>query len=165
MQPYARQVEHFLPWRSEEAFDLSPVYQRGSVWTEHQRQDLIRSLLLGIPIGAILVNSRGPLDAKYRIVDGKQRIETLRTFAADELTVPAWWWEDRDVASVRQDCTVSFSDLSQRGRRGFASFPVPSLESQLPTVEDEARLFDLINSAGTAQDDATLDRARQIAGR
>ena len=49
----------YLPRQLEwDKTDLSPPYQRGSVWTEDQRLDLMYSLLAGYPIGAVILNDR-----------------------------------------------------------------------------------------------------------
>lgn len=42
----------------EEDGDLSPEYQRTSVWLEEDRILLVRSWLMGVPIPAIVINDR-----------------------------------------------------------------------------------------------------------
>src|SRR5262245_25385378 len=70
--------------------DLNAPYQRASVWSEDQRIALVRSWLLGLPVPAVLFNSRATTawtaengtdvmetgQGLYGVVDGKQRIET-----------------------------------------------------------------------------------------
>ena len=38
-----------------EWMDLNAPYQRGSVWTLDMRRNLIKSLLMGLPVGSIIV--------------------------------------------------------------------------------------------------------------
>lgn len=89
--------------------DLNPPYQRGSVWDDARRRNLMRSLLMGLPIGSVVLNRRDHAPAPagstaaahyIAVVDGKQRIETLRA-VADGLA--AWPPRNSSVrASERQ---------------------------------------------------------------
>jgi hypothetical protein len=165
MQPSARNVMHFLSgWRQRETFDLHAPYQRGSVWKLEQRQKLIQSLLRGLPVGSIITNLRGPADAQYHVVDGKQRIEALRAFDSGNVPVPAWWWADTDLIAdgVSSDGMMTHSALSERGIRRFENLSIGTLEAQVPTIEAEAELFALINTAGTDQESDTIEAARGI---
>ncbi|MBS0951665.1 DUF262 domain-containing protein [Lactiplantibacillus plantarum] len=55
-----------------------PTYQRNKVWTDHQKERFIESLLLGYPIPLIFLSEQP--DGKLEIVDGVQRITTLVDF-------------------------------------------------------------------------------------
>lgn len=154
MQPSARSVAHFL-W-SREQLELNPPYQRGSVWSTPRRRELIRSLLRGIPIGTITVNSRVDGSATtttppYAVVDGKQRVEALRALADGEFAVPADWFEDREVVMADEAGMVFFRDLSEIGRRRFTNLAVSTIEARVKSVEAEAQLFELLNFGGVPQ--------------
>ena len=45
-------------WEKEGVLLLSPPYQRGIVWGETRQRNLIKSILLGIPIPSIIINDR-----------------------------------------------------------------------------------------------------------
>ena len=117
---------------SRKEHDANAPYQRGSVWTADQQRNLIRSLLLGVPVGAIIraKKLRNQGEAYYRIVDGKQRAEAIWAFVDDELAVPADWFPDRsvDTASVTGDGNVLYSGLTAYGRRSFESHPIAMIE-------------------------------------
>lgn len=156
---------------SGDPFDLEAPYQRPSVWTVEQRQNLVRSLLMRLPIGAVTVSQ------VYRVVDGKQRVETLRAFVLDELAVPADWWHPLDVDADHYGL-VSYSGLSDRGRRHFgncsvglitfdpsrewvrddAGKPVGRNRSDDEMLRAEAELYLLLNFGGV--DQTNDDRAR-----
>lgn len=156
-------------------YDLNPPYQRGSVWSTQQRRDLIRSLLMGVPIGAVITNKRTYSTERniriygvphiYAVVDGKQRVETIIAFANDELSVPAEWWEDRSLIAekVTDDGFVTFSGLTDYGQRQFEMFPMPTEEAQVTGLAAEAAIFGLVNTSGTPQTDADIQRAEEIA--
>jgi hypothetical protein len=88
--------------------DLNPPYQRGDVWTHLQRVNLIKSLLLSIPIAALILNRRGsnnawkknegdPGDVYYAMIDGKQRTLTALMWFTDRLAVPTEWFRSEWV--------------------------------------------------------------------
>lgn len=167
----SRAVVHFVVgdgFDREEVFEMNPPYQRGSVWTVEQRVALIKSLFMGLPIGAIVVNNRGYDSEKvYAVVDGKQRMETLRAFSNNEFAVPAEWFDRKDVLTPFVDDDgvekVFLKDLDIVITRRFNNFPVASIEASVKTVAEEAELFGLLNSAGTSQTTEDLNKAEQIA--
>lgn len=113
-------------------FDLSAPYQRESVWDLERRQNLIRSLIMGIPVGAVIV-AKLPYQkgrAYHRIIDGKQRIETVMMFARGEFAVPGWWWNARDLAGgeAARSADIAYGDLSQPGRFRLERCKMPTLE-------------------------------------
>lgn len=121
----------FLSPESRRDHDVSAPYQRGSVWSPAQRVDLIRSLLMNIPIGAIyrakfMVPGQGEY---FRIVDGKQRLEAIWAFVDGVLAVPADWFEDRQIEpSAVGGGQITYAGLSQYGRRGFDMHTVAVLD-------------------------------------
>lgn len=179
LEPLARVVEHFTnEYGDTEHFDLAAPYQRGSVWTEDQRRALIKSIVMGLPVGAIITSQvpyyqGGP---SYRVVDGKQRIETLRAFVANELVVPGWWFTDDDCAD--RDSATTFDGLTRRGQLHFSHQSMPELlfrgeieftstgtrhRTAAEVLVAEAELYGLINGAGTAQTDEDMARAAAVA--
>lgn len=183
----SRSVMHFLDnWRNEDQFDLNAPYQRESVWDEDRRRNLIRSLKMGLPVGAIVV-AKLPTDREMhvRVVDGKQRIEAMRAFTHDEFAVPGHWFEDADLEDpTSRGRDVVYSDLSQRGRRDFENRQVGCIEFDSELVylgrgddgkaqwyqrtEDEmivaeAELYSLVNFGGVDQTDEDRERAEQVA--
>lgn len=137
LQPYSFTVTHYIPHKSGEERDpwiLDAPYQRQSVWILEQRQNLIRSLLIGIPVGVITYAALGagrPDRKAYRVVDGKQRIETVRLFIAGGFAVPGWWWTEEDLFDPdlrAADCQVRYEDLSRRGQMRVDMGKLPANE-------------------------------------
>lgn len=76
-------VQQILSRIEDGAMDLNPDFQRlDEAWDDRRRSRLIESLLLRIPIPAFYVSA----DEKdlWRVVDGVQRISTLRRFVAND---------------------------------------------------------------------------------
>lgn len=176
-----------------DSFDLDAPYQRGSVWTLDQRRNLIKSLYMGLPIGVVIVSYVASHNPEYRIVDGKQRIETIRMFACGKFSIPFMWLrsEDRPIWDTDILWTgvntqeVFWTQLTERCRRRFdMGTSVPALEFK-PEMEwlgrddkgngiwrqrtdeeilrVEAELYGLVNGGGTAQTDADMARAASVA--
>lgn len=136
-------AEHYLEREgsTDPKFDLEAPYQRGSVWTLDQRRALIKSLLMGLPIGSIIL-ARLPYAegrASYRVIDGKQRVEAIRAFVAGDFSVPREWFADRALSEPDSDFdAVRWQELSGYGRRRLLNAALPCLEydSNLRWVHD-----------------------------
>lgn len=166
-----------------ERYDLNPPYQRGRVWTVEQNQNLVYSMLAGIPIGAVCINRRPwqqSMACDSAVVDGQQRISAIRAFMDDETVVPALWFADDMgprgealMSYINETCGhihhggaivegVRFSGLNQNGRGLFTRCTIGVLEANLPTVEQEAELYLLLNFGGVAQTDDDRQRAEAV---
>jgi hypothetical protein len=163
LTPFARSVQHFTLADQRTWFDLDAPYQRESVWSRTQRQGLIKSLLMGLPTGAVTLNFRlGRSAGAYTVVDGKQRIETLRAFYDDEFAVPAAWFTAdavREVIDEYPEKGVLFSGLTPDTQAWFGFLPMPTLEARVDTVQEEAEIYLLINSAGTEHTTEDIEKA------
>lgn len=157
-------------------------YQRGHVWTRDQQIGLVRSMLQGVAVPALIVNDRGnsewgrhnggypdPGEPWQSVVDGKQRVEAMRAWFDGEVAVPASWFPVDDVDSTRAaaDGTawVTVDDLAPNAQarcRNRFSFPVAV--AALGSVEAEAQMYLLVNGAGTVQSDDDLANAARVAG-
>ena len=60
--------------------DLDPAFQRRNVWSPSAKSRFIESLFLGIPIPQILLSSRAGQKNSFLVLDGKQRLLTLKEF-------------------------------------------------------------------------------------
>ena len=131
--------------------NLSPTFQRKSVWKDSDRRLLIESLVRGFPIPAIFLyqrNDRGQVF--YDVIDGKQRLETIFRFMGAmrgaftvKLEVPG------------MDGVQMLSSASLKRNRQHQTLVRPALESyRVPLIEvngelgDIVNLFVLINSTG-----------------
>lgn len=65
--------------------EVSPNFQRHFVWDRTRQSKLIESILLGLPLPSIYLSQYS--DGRLTIVDGLQRITTIKRFMDDELTL------------------------------------------------------------------------------
>ena len=172
----AREVARFFVPQAE----MNPEYQRDHVWTTEQRIELVKSWIMGVPVGAVVINDR--TGAAWRestgidvyetgklwaVVDGKQRIETARMWFEGELRVPRAWFDEDEIDALGSPSgMVSYRGLSEVTRRLQGNrFQLPVVEARLPSPQEEAQLFLLLNGGGTAQTPEVMERARKLAGR
>lgn len=153
-----RPCDVILHWHTEGHLDLSPPYQRGDVWGEVRQRNLIRSIVLGIPIASIIINDR-TRDQRWKVlslaepflavIDGKQRITAVLKFLADGFRVPGEWFGLTPFP-------VLFSEMPIACQRGFRHHPLAFSEGSLGTLDEEREVFELVNFGGVPQGESDL---------
>ncbi len=131
-EPERRLVPHPIAWFNDlhqrGLLDLDPPYQRRSVWNQSYREYFIETVLLDFPVPIIFLHE--DIDdaglAKYSVVDGKQRLLTLLTFAAGEFPVS-------ETAAVERLQGKYFSDLDREDKAHFWRYQLPV--EFLPSVD------------------------------
>lgn len=88
-QPTPQHVTWFLDMQRNGQLDLNPPYQRKSVWTIKDRKFFLDTIFRNYPAPPIFVhreiNDSG--FAMYHVVDGKQRLETILSFADSKIAI------------------------------------------------------------------------------
>jgi hypothetical protein len=145
-------MDVFKHWREEDYLELNPPYQRGDVWGIQRRQNLIKSILLGIPIPSIVINDRFSANwgNEIAVIDGKQRITTILMFLDGDLAIPSEWVGEGPGL-------IRFPQLRVPQQRGLRNYPLPITEGQLASVEAEEEVFMLVNYGGIAQGETDLE--------
>lgn len=72
-------VDGIVKRLEEDAIFIPPDFQRKFVWSYTQASRFIESLLLGLPVPGIFL-FREPASRKLMVVDGQQRLRSLRNF-------------------------------------------------------------------------------------
>lgn len=152
----ARGIDFFLDRDpADPRFDMDQPYQRGEVWGRLRQKNLIKSILMGIPIPAIVINDRFSAgfthpgydqerNWMYAIVDGKQRVTTIQRFVDGEFAIPSSWVDAEGAWAFYPQMGLPF-------QRGFRNTPLPVAEGQFKTLDQERELFELINFGGVPQ--------------
>ncbi|MFN6023515.1 MAG: DUF262 domain-containing protein [Planctomyces sp.] len=135
--------------------NLSPGFQRKSVWTLRDRRKLICSILDGYPIPSIFLYRREEDGRQISdVIDGKQRLETIfmytqvRPFRRNGFDVK---YEFADVESdVDSAGAWTWKDLQRSGRTAqFLSYEIQVVEVT-GDVGDIMDIFVRLNSTGKA---------------
>ena len=128
-----------------DALILEPSFQREYVWNQPKKQQLIDSILLGIPIPTFYfsIDKNGNL----LVVDGKQRINSILEFLEGKLSLPSSYrflCLDKDS---KHD--VHFKELESRVKRKFEDYPLTCYlvdSSVIPRFQNE--IFMRVNRGG-----------------
>lgn len=125
-------------------------FQRNFVWTKKQKDRFIESLLLGFPIpGIFLVEQPGK---KYLVLDGQQRLRTLKDFVAGTDSVTERTFRLTGIGDESRFYGKAFGDLDEPDRDLLlntflqVTIVVPREAGNLQGVY---QLFERINSGGT----------------
>lgn len=83
-------INDFLEWDNNKQLELSPKFQRRSVWTDIARSFLMDTIIEGKPIPKVFVRQK--LNTQTRksvreVVDGQQRLRTILSFMKDGFTI------------------------------------------------------------------------------
>jgi hypothetical protein len=168
-------------------FAVDAPYQRDSVWETERRRHLIKAVLTGLPIGAITVARRDAFAAEplFRVIDGRQRLETVWAFADGDLDVPADWFRDEDLEpdGVDDGGMVRWDGLTRVGRNRihaatYSQITVDSHKLRVLNADGtytthkrsddealafEARLYLDLNQGGVGHTADEIARAERIA--
>jgi hypothetical protein len=134
---------------AQKKLNLSPGFQRESVWTERDRAKLIDSIIRNYPLPNIFLYRR-EVDGKiiYDVIDGKQRLESVFMFMG--AIRGKRFWAKVQLPGEDEKLWVNWKALCRRKKQ-------PLIEGyKLPTVEvngdlaDVIDLFVRINSTGKA---------------
>ena len=129
---------------------IDPPFQRGSVWSTEKKQAWIESLLMGIGLPAIIVNSfpgEHPVYGwKEIVIDGQQRLRATAEFIRDEFPVRG----------------ELFSQQSETFRRVFtySSGLCCVVYCNYKTDRECAELYLKLLSAGTAHTELEVAKAK-----
>ena len=102
-----KSLQSIYSWYSEGKLFVNRRYQRKLVWTLHEKQKLIESVLKKYPVPAVLLAERE--SGTYEVIDGLQRLHTLVSFI--ETAFPTLDKRNFDVsqfptAKVRSDAEI-----------------------------------------------------------
>lgn len=82
-------VGDFISWQKAGNLELSPFFQRRSVWKLGAKSFLIDTIVRGLPIPIVFLRDQRIDPKKYEpvreVVDGQQRLRTVISFVAPEL--------------------------------------------------------------------------------
>lgn len=83
-------INDFLEWEDSSQLELSPKFQRRSVWNDTARSFLMDTIIEGKPIPKVFIRQKlNPTTRKSvrEVVDGQQRLRTILSFMKDGFTI------------------------------------------------------------------------------
>jgi hypothetical protein len=127
-----------------------PGYQRELVWTAEKQSKFVESVFMGLPIPFVFFWQDE--DGRMEIVDGSQRIRTIRDFMVDKITL-------RDLQTIPAANGLRYSDFPDSRQLMFAerSLRVIILDNSTDALT-RTEMFARINTGGTTANDAEIRR-------
>lgn len=127
-----------------------PGYQRELIWTPEKQSKFIESIFMGLPIPFVFFWQDA--DGRMEIVDGSQRLRTIRDFMADGFKL-------RKLEAIPAANGLKFSDLPKSRQWKFAETAVRVIILDNATdAVTRTEMFARINTGGTTANDAEVRR-------
>ena len=127
-----------------------PEYQRNMVWNEPAQSRFIESVLIGLPIPFVFLWQDD--DGRMEIVDGSQRMRTLRRFIDNDLRL-------KKLELLPEANGFLFRDLSLPRQRKFNARTLRGIVLEnATTVATRTEMFARINTGGRSATDAEIRR-------
>jgi hypothetical protein len=110
-------ISDFSEWNATSLLELSPEFQRRSVWSERAKSYLIDTIVRGKPIPKILITQNLKQSRNIRVVvDGQQRLRAILEFMDDAFRISRA--HNKEYAGMR------FSNLPQDIRNDFLKYEI-----------------------------------------
>lgn len=107
-QAYDKSISDVVAMMNDDDIILDPDYQRKYIWDDKTASLLIESILLNVPIPIVYVAEDE--DSKWNVVDGLQRLNTLRRFFANEFKL-------RGLEVLQELNKLQYSTLNPKAAR------------------------------------------------
>jgi hypothetical protein len=127
---------------------INREYQRGDIWTQTQKIELIRSILSCYSIGVLVLYVND--DGKYEILDGQQRLLTVKQYLDDKL----------DLSNTE---ILRYADLSLQDKTLFDAYCVFYL--RLKSADPSSKEEDVVQTFLRLQEGTPLNKAEKINAR
>lgn len=153
--------------------DFSHIIQRGLVWEVWRKSKLIESMILGYPIPTVYAKRVDDGTGKrggniYMIMDGKQRLSTVKEFLNDEFALtslpPVTYMDEETDTECETDISgMKFSELPDALKNHLLTvmFTVTYFDN-LTKVEEKELFKRLNNGRPLSTKSRTLASARSI---
>ena len=157
-------VADFISWQRSGELEISPRFQRRSVWKPKAKSYLIDTIVKGLPVPILFLRQRTnaqTLKTIKEVVDGQQRLRTVFAYVA-----PGLLGDDQEESFL-----VYKTHNHEISGKAFEQLPTnvkqQILDYQfsvhvLPSTTDDAdvlKIFARINSSGTKLNDQELRNA------
>jgi len=125
------------------AIDTQPAYQRRERWSPKRQSALIESFLLNIPIPPVYLAEEEY--GKYTVIDGKQRLSTIRRFMRNEFALT-------ELEKFDELTGVFFDQLPQAPKNALLIRPYVRVITLLKQSDPDLKyeVFERLNTGGEA---------------
>jgi hypothetical protein len=136
-------IDMYIDWIRRGVLNFGAEYQREYVWGEEEQQTFLRVLISGFPIGSVALAKAPDWDASdgpyIEVVDGKQRLTTLKMFINNEIPI------------VIGDEEIFWFEFSRAEQLSFGRPTLTAVILDDATTKDRIEYFIAVNFTGVPQ--------------
>lgn len=130
------QISDIIQWNEKKELELSPKYQRNSVWNEKAKAYLMDTIIRGLPIPPIFLRQKTDITTKSttrEIIDGQQRIRAILEYIVDEGFA---------IKSAHNKAYggKKYSELDEEAQEAMLDYEVLA---EVVTEKDESSIYDM----------------------
>ncbi|MBO0422323.1 GmrSD restriction endonuclease domain-containing protein [Enterococcus plantarum] len=156
---YSKKSEFITTNNIEDSLILEPPFQRDYVWNSKKKEELIESILLGIPLPTFYFSQ--DLNGNFLVVDGKQRLNAIFKFLDNSNFLD----EKYSFLTVNRetDGKVSFNNLQSKIQRKIEDFSLNCYiigASTPPIIQNE--IFIRVNRGGVPLNQQEIRNASNV---
>ncbi|MBF4631235.1 DUF262 domain-containing protein [Clavibacter michiganensis subsp. phaseoli] len=112
------------------SFDINPMFQRRDAWNVERKSLYIESLIVGLPVPQIVLAEDPAHKGRFIVLDGKQRLITIKQFAAPDERYPGFKLQKLEFA--KEATGMNFSDMqssltASELAEGFLAQPIRTI--------------------------------------
>jgi hypothetical protein len=164
-------ISEYMEQHSLNKYHYNPAYQRhGAVWNVEQKSFLLDSIFKNYPMPPIFLRSilyKETGKTTYDVIDGKQRLETIRDFIENKFSLPENFGDDMYGSDILNGLTFSeIRSLSgtevDHFMNNFWNYKIPIEYITILENEEEKvvnTIFDRLNRYGEPLNDQELRNA------
>lgn len=155
----------FLSWKKAGTLELSPSFQRRSVWTKPQKSYFVDTVYRGLPVPIVFLRERTDVESLSTIrevIDGQQRLRTLLSFIDPSCLKDLTSRDDFQVEQRhnRDIAKKNFDELNEQQKRRILSYQFSVHVLQSDTSDAEVlSIFARMNSTGSKLNEQELRNA------
>lgn len=136
-------IDMYIQWIKSDALNFGAEYQRDYVWGHQEQQTFLRVLISGFPVGSVAL-AKAPdwdiCDGPYiEVVDGKQRLTTLKLFINNEIPIVIGGEE------------IYWSEFTRSEQLAFGRLALSAVILDETTEKDRIAYFVAVNFTGAPQ--------------
>ena len=154
----ATQIATLINYHEWGTLNLNPPWQRGDVWSPKKKKAVIESILLNIPLPAIILHTLE--DGSIEVIDGQQRLRSIMQFVENKFSLPKFKpGHDLDDLGGCWYKHERKKDIGQQHRMMFLDTKVPVLNFKNVSDSTLRKVFNLYNTAAMKLNAAEIRNA------
>lgn len=147
-------IDMYLRWIAGGELDFDADYQRGYVWGSEEQQNFLNVVISGFPIGMVALAKapdwcERPLPY-IEVVDGKQRLTTLKKFITNEIPI------------TLNDGPIYWRDMTRAEQLAFGRPSLPAVVLDGVSYKDRLAYFMAVNFTGVPQSEQHKRHVMQL---